>query len=204
MANKGGLLPSIYQQVEYLESTGTQFIDTGLIPSNNIGIDITFSSPNVSGSQYICGARNKNNGVEFAVGGSASNTYWALYFGGNAMLTTFNRANNNRIRVVISPRVDGVRNVSVTDLNTGVTTTNLSYVSINTTFNMLLFGYNGSSKNLGSSKIERFIAFTSDSVLRDYYSCYIKKSGEAGMYDKVNDEFNTNAGTGTFKKGGDI
>lgn len=33
-----GGLPAGYQEVEYIESTGTQYIDTGIIGNSNIGI----------------------------------------------------------------------------------------------------------------------------------------------------------------------
>ena len=35
-------LPIGFQEVEYLESTGTQYIDTGFIPTGNTGIDMRF------------------------------------------------------------------------------------------------------------------------------------------------------------------
>ena len=34
-AESGGRLPVVYQEVEYLESTGTQWINTGFNPTNN-------------------------------------------------------------------------------------------------------------------------------------------------------------------------
>ena len=42
LATTTGNLPSAYQQVEYLESTGTQYIDTGVTPSDLIGFDINY------------------------------------------------------------------------------------------------------------------------------------------------------------------
>lgn len=35
-----GYLPSEYQQVEYIESTGTQFIDTGFKLNQNSGVEL--------------------------------------------------------------------------------------------------------------------------------------------------------------------
>ena len=37
---KSSRLPSEYQEVEYIESTGTQYIDTGLTPNGNYSFDI--------------------------------------------------------------------------------------------------------------------------------------------------------------------
>jgi len=36
-------LPVGYTQLEYIESTGTQYIDTGIIPTNTMGLDIKFN-----------------------------------------------------------------------------------------------------------------------------------------------------------------
>ena len=41
--SKQGKLPSEYQQVEYIESTGTQYIDTGINPISSTRIDINFA-----------------------------------------------------------------------------------------------------------------------------------------------------------------
>lgn len=39
-------LPDTYQQVEYLESSGAQYIDTGRVPNNNDIIEQKFQSKN--------------------------------------------------------------------------------------------------------------------------------------------------------------
>ena len=36
-------LPQEYQEVEYIESTGTQYIDTGITGNNNTKIEVVFS-----------------------------------------------------------------------------------------------------------------------------------------------------------------
>lgn len=41
---KKGRLPSEYQEVEYIESTGTQYIDTGLTPNGNYSFDIKINA----------------------------------------------------------------------------------------------------------------------------------------------------------------
>ncbi|MBR3423660.1 MAG: hypothetical protein IKG80_04140 [Clostridia bacterium] len=37
-----------------------------------------------------------------------------------------------------------------------------------------------------------------------YVPCYRKSDNEIGLYDLVTDDFLTNAGTGTFRKGGNV
>ena len=58
----GNLLPDEYQQIEYIESTGTQWIDTKLLATNypNMNIEIKGNYTTiVTASQYVFGA-NKN------------------------------------------------------------------------------------------------------------------------------------------------
>lgn len=52
------LLPIEYQEVGFLENSGTQRIDLGLIPTNSTSIDVTYQALAIQGySQYIAGAR---------------------------------------------------------------------------------------------------------------------------------------------------
>jgi len=60
-------LPSEFQEVEYIESTGTQHIDTGVIPNQNTGFDIVYlSKDKIDSSDYGCimGAREKSQSRE--------------------------------------------------------------------------------------------------------------------------------------------
>ena len=69
-----------------------------------------------------------------------------------------------------------------------------------------LFMVKGLTQNPSKTRL-RNIKITNvagDTQLRQYYTCYNKESGVIGMYDVVNCEFRTNAGSGTFLKGSDI
>ena len=44
MSIKKSKLPSDYIELEYLESTGTQYIDTNYIPNNATGMNVTISN----------------------------------------------------------------------------------------------------------------------------------------------------------------
>lgn len=63
------LLPDEYQQVEYIESTGTQWIDTKLLATNypNMNIEIKGSFTTIlNTSQYIFGA-NKSRWTVYII-----------------------------------------------------------------------------------------------------------------------------------------
>lgn len=54
-----GFIPSGYKQVEYLESTGTQYINTGYKPNGNTKAKIKYQTPTQKNKQQaIFGARD--------------------------------------------------------------------------------------------------------------------------------------------------
>ena len=59
----------LYTQIEYLESTGTQYIDTGVYPNDNSGFDIGYVIPDFYYTwQTMFGSRSGDNNREFAFG----------------------------------------------------------------------------------------------------------------------------------------
>ena len=52
------MLPDEYQEVEYIESTGTQYIDTGVILTNNLKTEVVYSENNTSSINFILGAND--------------------------------------------------------------------------------------------------------------------------------------------------
>ena len=57
-----------YQEVEYLESTGTQYIDTGYLPNNNTKVDIKFMAlDNPEGARPLFGSRKNVETNSFTV-----------------------------------------------------------------------------------------------------------------------------------------
>lgn len=85
-----------YTEIEYIESNGTQYIDTGLVPNSNTNIDMTCrSTKNYSPIEYIEGTGTQyintgivptlNTKVEFTVNMTYTNTY-ARIFGSNKFM----------------------------------------------------------------------------------------------------------------------
>lgn len=84
-------LPDGYREVDYLESTGAQWIDTGVIPSYAIGDDvysqIEFQCLDLSKQQRISGVLSANNYTQFflnlnpsAILGVQVNSHeWCIY-----------------------------------------------------------------------------------------------------------------------------
>lgn len=187
-------LPLEYQEVEYIESTGTQYINTGVYPHQigkwELDVQYTDSSPS-----------NQTNGC-FPVAnqrfdiGTTSNSKWTLNIGA---LNTYTDADNERHLFVL----DKINNkVSIDTTYYSVTTATFT---TQTTYALLIGArnyYGSSSKYNCKEKIySSKIYDISEVLIRNYIPCYRKSDNEIGLYDTVNNAFLTNAGTGTFVVG---
>ena len=102
-----------YKEVEYLESTGTQYIDTGYFPNSNTKIEIKFMGldNNPTGALPLFGSRKNAENKSFTVfytTGSIGRIDYGIYSGSNPTI----KFNNNTIYTFIKDKeknyLDGV------------------------------------------------------------------------------------------------
>ena len=57
-------LPNGYKELEYIESTGTQYIDTGFTPNANTRVEVTYENPSATSGVCVIGSDTtwKSNG----------------------------------------------------------------------------------------------------------------------------------------------
>lgn len=196
---KTGGLPTEYQQVEYIESSGTQYIDLPFGFDDTDVIETRFSiDTSMSSDKYVNSPKTwNNNNNRFGMGvHSSSVDGYCVGFGSRATNNTF-----------LSPRTrnDGEfhtwtysnREFSISDLGCGLNVSNITFGG--TTANLRLFyGYNAPTKC-------RIASYHHVKTGAEYnlVPCYRKADGEIGLYDLVTRQFFTNQGTGTFTKGPD-
>ena len=183
-------LPAEYQEVEYLQSSGTQYIDTGVVLDDTMTIRIKYDfirSGFVFGSRVS--ASSRYSGITNEGGGAYNIRY------GNTVIYTQNTAPFGTVDVVISPN-------GVTLNGEEVSTT--AYGDSFYAGNCYLFTSNSNGVPFtGDYATNRVRRFTIDNVI-DLVPCKRKSDDVLGMYDLINDEFLTNAGTGTFLTGGNV
>lgn len=192
-----GRLPDEYQEVEYIESTGTQYIDTGFKPNQNTKVETyIYSNENNKNFNNPFGSRN-NNAQQFFIGVETSSNYnWFFRYGTKYHINTFgNKVGYNN--VVINKNVYSINNDE--------------YIFTTQTFqsnnNMYIFACNnnGQINDRGfNGKIYCFKIWDNEKLIRDFIPCYRKSDNVIGMYDLVNNVFYTNEGTGTFTKGDNV
>ena len=180
------LLPQEYQKVEYIESSGTQYIDTGFNDYGKFVLDVKFAQ---SSNRTLCG-----------YGDSALNyfdkqadNYYGL--GGGVSTTTIA---TNRNTVIYTRKNDYTCSLTIGNETTTRTGTNLL-----TGYNFKLLG--GIEGYTGGSTLYSCKIYNSSNVLiRNFVPCYRKSDNVIGLYDLVGKQFYTNSGSGTFTKGSDV
>jgi len=183
--------------IEYIESTGTQYIDTGIVPNADTRITATYYMVSNSSSYPM---------VFGSIDGTALPQF-SLYAFNNQMFYTFGRKTNgdNDIQMSTTPfntlhAVDCNKNVFTLD---GTSKVGSNSVDINIQHSLYVFCRNFagvSVDNCSSMKLYNFKIWNNDTLVRDMVPAK-NAIGVVGMYDTVNGEFYTNQGTGTFTAG---
>lgn len=184
-------LPEGYTQVDYIESTGTQYIDTGFKPNGNTRVICDFQTTRAhDGTRGIFGARDNTTSYLYAFWHIASNAYRTDYYGKYENMTV----SDELARTV----VDKNKNITI------IGNSSLTYTATDaqTPYSLYLFAVNktGTATSYSYVKIYSCQIYDNSALVRDYVPC-INAQGTVGLYDMANDMFYTNAGTGTFSIG---
>lgn len=203
-------LPVEYQEVEYIESTGTQYIDTGIVLNNGCVITLDFLIAEASTNRTIYGWRRKGrytNPYQAMVGANASKTrYIAVGRASNNVPQCFRYDVRNKLLIDSANEQVLVNNLVV---NCGANFDNGKAFDENGSSELhpYLFALNNAGTPLAISEDSRIYGYSvqyEGELLQSFVPCYRKIDNVAGMYDVVNDVFYTNSGSGTFLKGNDV
>ena len=189
-------LPDGYTQVEYIESTGTQYIDTGVIPNQNIQMVVDAQFTNVSGTVSFAGSRN-----------SESSDGDGAYFGWISVSGNLRSYYYNSFAVVAT--ADTARHIYTKDKNQTLIDGSLLNTATaqqfrNSTYSIYLFANNEGRANFHASvRIYSCQIYDNGALVRDFVPC-VNNTGITGLYDVITANFYQNAGTGTFTMGNPI
>lgn len=183
-------LPSGYTKLDYIESSGTQYIDTGFIPNQDSAVHIVCQPTVASGWQGIFGARSATNVGEFGVDIPAGTTLRSVYGTGNVTTTVS----------TVATKLDIYKNKNVCTINGAVLTN--STETFSSGYPIWIFDKNtaGAKWNPCSMKLYSCKIYDNGTLVRDFIPCK-NASGTLGLWDNVNSVFYANAGTGTFSTG---
>lgn len=180
-------LPSGYTKLAYIQSNGTQYIDTGFKPNNNTRVVVDgqiVSTP--SENTALFGARTAANSKNYAMLFIPSNfrsDYNNVYTQTWAVPATIRRVYDKNEETTI---IDGAAK---------------SYTNaiFQADYNMAIFAINaaGTVQWFASMKLYSCQIYNNGTLARDFVPCK-NPSGAVGLYDLVGRQFYGNAGTGAF------
>lgn len=172
-------LPDGYTQLAYVESDGTQYINTNFAPDNNTRVVCDVVFPVTDLGTWLFGARPGGGQYCFL---SYQNQYRSDYA---------NSTDDEMVSIVPTGRFTVDKNKNVTYINGDVTRT-AAQSTFSCTQNLYLFACNqsGVANGYGSLKLYACKIYDNDTLVRDYVPCQ-NAQGVAGLYDLVNDTFST-------------
>ena len=187
-------LPSGYTQVLYIESSGTQYIDSMFKPNQDtrVVLDFQMTAENSDlSANVVFGARSSASSKAFAVQWNTSNDNFQHFYNNGYDNLDFGKFD---IRQIVE------MNKNVFSLN-GETHTR-TYASFQCAYALYLFALNNAGTVAFYSKMRMYSCqiYDNGTLIRDYVPC-LNANGTAGLYDVINGVFYENAGTGSFAVG---
>lgn len=189
-------LPNGYTQLEYIESTGTQYIDTGYNVTNNTKVEMDcriYTAP--SNQIFLFGVTNSTTGNAGRYGVTYISGRWRNVTADSQYDFPSSVATGRHIVIKEGNNcnIDGVQ---------GNTTSSTVFISTRTL--PLFCRRRGTNLNAFASMLLYSCSITEkDNTIFNFIPC--KNSlNEVGLYDIVNNQFYPNAGTGIFIAGPEI
>ena len=188
-------LPSGYTQLEYIQSSGTQYINTGFIPKydSRIVLDAEVTDSSIACALFGArGAASGTNPVSNALFSLSGGTIRSDYYGSSVSSTT-----------TVSWRTIFDKNKNVVSFGNNTITNHSSTASSNQTLFLFAVQTAGSATLLATMKLYACQIYDNGTLVRDFYPC-TNESGAVGLYDLVGKQFYSNAGTGAFVAGAEV
>lgn len=200
------ILPEGFTQIEYIEGTGTQYIDTGFYGTQNSGAYIRFALTDLTseGSARVFGTRIGTAGTKaFAFISSYDGSSLPsdkFYIGSNGYASWPTNLDTNWHEV--SCNIENDKKVYF-DGNLIITGGNTAYTSTAQASIFRRYNQNTYSGKSATAKISILQIYENAVMVHNFIPCRRDSDDELGMYDLVSDTFFTNSGTGTFIAGPD-
>jgi hypothetical protein len=204
-------LPSAYQEVEWIGSTGSQKINYSQARATDNEISLKFTIDKYT-SMYACGSFFTSPNRAFLLARlSGSQQTFEFYSATQSYVraTNYKLALNTVYEMHLKTDFATLKNTFTIAQNgivgyTGTSTPDNITTSL-TTFCVCHSGGLVGNENAGlQGKMYSYQHKSDGVIVRDFIPCYRKSDGVIGMYDIVSNSFYTNQGSGSFTKGANI
>ena len=202
-------LQESYVELEYIESSGTQYIDTGFVDSDGIHSVYKALWKSTQGG-YIVGSHN----IKSPYGRNGA--YWSqltqFEFGYGESCPHFGSGNIDIIyevdfKTTYQNAYLRVKGGNYSNWTTFITTSGqvISQNNIWVLYNQYSKNIGGSEHSPTSAKVYYVLLYDhNDNLVRHLIPAKRKSDSTIGLYDLVNKQFYTNQGTGTFTAGPEL
>ena len=198
------IVPSGLVELEYIESTGTQYINTSIIPNGNTRVECKFIPLDTKTQAIFCGGRTAVSGTN-----TYSNTMFYVsqhirrdYFGSSK--TSSSTYTTGTIMTIDANKNIVTINGSTSEIANFTLSSTIGKMPI-----LLLCSamYNTSSStitnldNYAKFKIYYYKIYDNDTLVRDFVPAKRISDDKCGLWDKVNLKFYTDENGGNFTAG---
>ena len=185
---------TIYRRVKSITSTGTQYINTGIVPGLTTAVEMHFCTTNKTGANTsFFGAGRYNQGSSYCL--FQNGLYYFIGSAGTSLGYRYEDGVDN----VISISTNAANNCR---LNAGgnifTKTVSLAYTGSN---NLHIFASSGGEQK-SKFTLYSFKMWKDGELVRDFVP--IRSGSKAGLYDYVTSNCFWNVGTGNFIAGPDL
>lgn len=184
-------IPQTYTPLEYIEGTGTQYINTGITPTQNTSFSFGVYMKEITGACIIgCDTGNDNN--DFRIFNYNGQIYWDIQTS-RLIGVTNSFPINQKFEFEVG------NNYVKKNGTTVLTGTTISSFTGDCPIQILRDNPTGSSI-CAKGKVYYLKIYNSGTLVRNMLPCK-NESGIVGMYDIIEKKFYNNNGTGTFIAG---
>ena len=204
--SKKGLLPSGYTQLEYIENTSNAYIDTGIVPNRDFGIEmdcyiLTEISTSAT-SAKLFGSSTFNNG---AWGGIVIATYPTKHGGQSSWSVNVWESFDPKLKAYERITLKCINNVYTAPDGT---ITYINYKNDNNIYGTCYLFFIHSDRGISASSLSQLRVYNTKiyeryNVVRNFISCK-NPQNVVGMYDTVNDVFYSSPNGTAFVAGPEV
>lgn len=201
----GGITPEVptgYTQLKWIQSSGTQIINTGVHPTLETKVSIKFCYHSGTFSSYVAPTGSANPTLSIFAKNSITSSmgYWG--FGNKTDFTTISpyQATDDVPTYTLDKTNATIEQANIPTRTAACGATAMSG-SADTTIG--IFGrYNGTTaERMSPIRFFREKIWDNGTLIRDFVPAMENSTQTIGLYDIVNNIFYTNQGTGTFESG---
>ena len=202
-------LPFSYQEVEYIQSSGTQYIDVGVSLDHNCGIKckamyISKPSTHADVCGFIVGPLNGGATINWRIQGGNPAMFFSDSLSSTSYIGNYYNQFAANVWYELAMNAEGNRKIILDGVNYG------NIGSFNGSYDVYLFAsynvYGGSVPyGMATIRVSSLILYDENgNESANLIPCYRKSDSVVGMYDIVRNIFLTNAGTGDFTHGPNV